>query len=82
MDRDTGNTGHMTQRNRNQKKTKDNKNDKEHGLTKKKTAAHEPKSVPTSKNAHKGTVLLIGNPMLEEEVLEDDRIIFVAMTST
>ena len=77
----TGNIGHMTQTEENPPPTKDNKNDKEHGLIKK-TAAHEPKSVLTSKNIHKGTVLLIGNPVLEEAVLKDDRIIFVVMTST
>ena len=38
MDRDTGNTGHMTQSEEKPKKNKDNKNDKEHGLTKKKNS--------------------------------------------
>lgn len=74
MDRDTGNTGHMTQSKEKPKKTKTTKTIRNTDLLKK-PAAHEPKSVPTSKNAHKGTVLLIGNPVLEEEV-------FVAMTST
>jgi hypothetical protein len=49
MDRDTGNTGHMTQRNRNQKKNKDNKNDKEYGLTKQKQLLTNPNQFPLLK---------------------------------
>lgn len=49
MDRDTGNTGHMTQSKEKPKKNKDNKNDKEHGLTKKNQLLTNPNQFPLLK---------------------------------